>query len=367
MKITATKENLLSGVSAVQRAVSSKNTLPILNCIKLEAKENRLYFSATDLEIGIQCHVPVDIVLEGVAVVPARYFSEIVRKLPDVSINIALTADNELVIQYEQSQLSLKTLQAGDYPNLPDISGEFEVNFQAKVLKQMIRQTVFSASTDEGRPLFTGVLCEMQDGVMRLIATDTHRLSLRQGIPLSQSEGQLSIIIPAKMLSELARLISDDEDNCIISMTKNLASFSIANIRIICRLLDGQFPNYRQVIPTQYNSKIKIKTKKLQEAVERISLFTMSNDNSNTIHLRINGSLVIITSQSELGQGYEQIDVENEGDDVEIYFNSRYLLDVFKIIESETMSLEFTGPLSPCIVRPAENNNFIYLVLPVRS
>lgn len=367
MKFTATKENLVFGVNAVQKAVSTKTTLPILSCIKIEAKGGALFFSATDLEMGIQCHVPAEVIFEGATVVPARYFQEIVRKLPDSIITINLVGENDLVIEYENSQMTLKTLPADDFPSIPEVMGEKEVHLQAKVLKQMVRQTVFSSGSDDARPLFTGVLCEIDEGTFRMIATDTHRLALRQGTTLVQPEENLSFIIPAKMLSELARLIIDEEEICYLNLTKNLASFTLSNIRIICRLLEGQFPNYRQVIPAQYKSKIFIKSKSLNEAVERISLFTMINDNSKTIQMNIENNALTVSSQSDLGQGYEQINLEFEGEAVKIAFNSRYILDVLKVIDSETISLEFTGSLSPCIVRPVEEENFLYLLLPVRS
>ncbi|MFY9377237.1 MAG: DNA polymerase III subunit beta [Peptococcia bacterium] len=367
MKISATRENLLFGVSAVQKAVSTKNTLPILSCLKIEAKGGMLYFSATDLEIGIECHVPAEVIIEGVIVVPARYFSEIVRKLPNTTIVLNLVEENNLEIQYENSQLNLKTMNAADFPSLPDVTGENEIHMEAGVFRQMIKQTVFAAGTDEGRPLFTGILCEAEEDKLTMVGTDTHRLALRQGLTKKSPSEKISFLIPAKILSELARLMVDDDEICYISLTKNLACIIFANIKIICRLLEGQFPNYNQVIPTQYKSKLFGNTKNIQDAVERISLFTMSNDNSKTIQIKSEGDQLIFSSQSDLGQGYEKVSVEADGDDVAIAFNSQYLLDVLKNVDCENISMEFTGSLSPCIVRPADNGNFLYLLLPVRS
>lgn len=367
MKITATKENLLLGVSAVQKAVSAKNTLPILSGIRLEAKDNVLYFAATDLEIGIQCDVPVEVIKEGVAVVPARHFSEITRRLPDGAITLEQISQYELEISYEESQLVLKIMAGDDFPAIPKVIGEQQLEINAAIMKQMIRQTVFATGTDEGRPLFTGILCECAEDKIRLIATDTHRLALRQGTILNKIEKNTSFIIPGKIMAELARLIYDETETCHIGISKNLVSFQVANIKIICRLLDGQFPNYRQVIPTQYNLKVRVKTKKMQEAVERISLFTVLNDVSNTIKFQLKENTMIISSQSELGQGYEQIFMEGEGEAVNISFNARYLLDVLKIVEADEVELELSGALSPCIVRPAESDNFLYLLLPVRT
>ncbi|MGI6588006.1 MAG: DNA polymerase III subunit beta [Peptococcia bacterium] len=366
MKITATKENLLFGVSAVQKAVSNKTTLPILTCIKLEVQNEKLYFSATDLEIGIQCYVPVEVIEEGITIIPAKYFTEIVRKLPNSLITLETINDNELVIKYEKSQLNIKTLSADDFPKLPNVDDGDKLQISAAELKQMIKQIVFACSIDERRPLFTGVLCEIENEQLRMVSTDTHRLALKQGKLKKGVQKSRSFIIPAKILSELGRLIQNEEDICYFNISKNLATFMIDNILVICRLLEGQFPNYRQVIPTQYNLKIKTKTDLLSKAVERISLFSLNSD-TNTIQIKIENNLMTIFSQSELGQGYEQIAIENEGEPVEIAFNFRYLLDVFKVLDEEFLTIEFTGSLSPGIVRPVDNDNFLYLILPVRS
>lgn len=366
MKITATKENLLLGVTAVQKAVSAKTTLPILSCIRLEAKENSLFFTGTDLELGIQCHVPVEVIEEGIIIVPARHFTEIVRKLPDHVITIEKTASNEVAIAYEESQLSLKTMSESEYPNIPEVQGEQGIKIKASVFKQIIRQTVFAAGVDEGRPLFTGILFEYEEDTLRLIATDTHRLALRQGKIDNNISDPSTCIVPAKILAELARLMHDDEETCEIIISKNLVSFKVANLLIISRLIDGQFPNYRQVIPETHNLRITVKNSKFKEAVERISLFTMLNDNSNTVHVKIEENMMVVSSQSEMGQGYEQISIEAHGVPVSISFNAKYLLDVFKVLEAEMVTVDFTGPLSPCIIRPAESDNYIYLLLPIR-
>jgi len=367
MRITATKENLLFAVSAVQKAVSTKQTMPILSCIKLEARQNSLYFSATDLEIGIECFVPAEIIEEGSSVVPARHFSDIVRKLPDVPIILKQNSESELLIIYNESQLSLRTLITADFPKIAEVDGEQEIQIQALVFKQMIKQSVFAAGVDEGRPLFTGLLCEAEKDRIRLVATDTHRLALRQGEISNSLEKEVSFIIPAKMLNELARLMYEDDEICTIKLTRNLSSFRFANIRIICRLLEGQFPNYHQVIPEKYSSKLITNTKTIKEAIERISLFGGANDNSNTINIKIENNNMVISSRSDLGQGYEKINIELEGEPLEISFNARYLGDVFKILEAEQATLEFGGPLSPCIVRPDQGMNFLYLLLPVRT
>ncbi|MDD2401900.1 MAG: DNA polymerase III subunit beta [Clostridia bacterium] len=366
MKLLATKENLLFGVSAVQKAVSSKNVKPILTCIKIDAHNGLLYFYATDLEIGIQCYVPVEIIEEGSTVIPAKYLLEIVRKLPDSQITLETTTNNELEIKYEQSQLNLKSYYSNEFPNFSKTDNNYELSISTSLFKQMIKQVVFACGTDDNKPFFMGVLCEVENNNLKMISTDTHRLALKQCEIQNISEEAISFIVPSKILSELARLMQDENEICNIKISKNVATFTVANILLVCRLLDGQFPNYTQVIPTEYTLKIKAKTKILNKSVERISLFT-ENDNSSNIKISVQNNNMIISSQSELGNGYEKIDIDVEGEPVDIFFNYNYLLDVFKVIEDEYLTIEFTGPLSPGIVRSYENNNFIYLILPVRS
>ncbi len=367
MKITITRSNLLTGVMAIQRAISTRSTSPILLCIKIDTRNGFVYFTATDLDISIECYVPAEVLVEGTAIVPARHFTEIVRRLPDAAVTMELLEEGLLSISYEESQLSIKTLPSADFPKIPEVTegNKFELNTQ--VFKQMIKQTVFAASADEIRPLFTGILCEFEGDKFRLVATDTHRLAFRQINVDNKSEEVVKCIIPAKILGELARLMYEDDETCCIIITDNLASFKHLNIRVVCRLLEGEFPNYRQVVPLEYNIKMKVNKKKLSEAVERISLFTQANDKSNTIGVKIQGDTVVVSSQSEMGHGYELINTEKEGDDVNILFNSKYILDALRVLDEENVYFELTGAQSASIIRPDSATEFIYLLLPIRA
>jgi len=367
MKLTATKDNLSYGVQVVQRAVSTKNPLPILSGILLKTGNGHLNFTATDLEMGIECSVPVSIEGEGGVVLPVRYFGEIVRRLPDVNISIEVNKENNLtLIKYGQSEFDLLGMPAEEFPILPSIDSEDTLVLKQDLFKNMIKQVGFSTSTDDNRPIFTGILMEIESKEIRLVATDTHRLAYRIGnIENGDTEIQKSVIIPGKTLNELNRIMTGDSEELKIAFGENQAVFEMPGIRLISRLIEGQFPNYKQVIPQGCKTKIKIKTKELLEATERASL--LAKEGANIIKLTVtDGSLVINSNSPEIGKIEEQLAIEMEGEETQIAFNSRYLIDVLKVIDADEILLELTGSLSPGIIKRADGENYIYLILPIR-
>lgn len=364
MLITTTKENLLVGINAVQRAIQAKSIIPVYSCIKLSAADNQLTFTGVSLDMGIQCQMPVQVQREGVAVVPARYLSDIVRRLPDVSITLNLKESHELTIEYEKSYFTLKTMPAEDFPTMPEFKGAMDFYISAETLKNMVRQTAFACSTDEMKAIFTGLLWEIEGDTLRMVGTDTHRLAWSQGKIKSANDIHGLFIFPAKTAMEIARLIQ--EEDCRVQVEKNMVFFTFENIKINCRILEGQFPNYRQVIPTQFKTKVQTNTKLLQDCTDRISLFSLAGDTSNTIHLEVQDQSLTVHSRSEIGFGQEEIPIEHLGEDLKIAFNSRYLTDVFKVITEENITMEFSGSLSAGVLRIPDNENFLYLILPIR-
>lgn len=367
MKFTANKDNLSFGVQVVQRAVSSKNPLPVLSGILLKIKNGQLLFTATDLEMGIECSVPVDTDEEGGVVLPSRFFGEIVRKLPDVKISLTVNKENHNTsIKYGQSEFNLLGLPADDFPILPSIDSKSTFIIKQDLFKNMIKQVGFSISSDDNRPVFTGILMEIENGSIRLIATDTHRLAYRSGkIKNMDLDLAKSVIIPGKTLNELTRIMNSDSEELKIAFGENQIVFEMPGIRLISRLIEGQFPNYKQVIPQGCKTKIKIKTKELLEATERASL--LAKEGANVIKLNINSEKMIINSNSpEIGKIEEQINIEMEGEEAQIAFNSKYLIDVLKVIDVDEILLELTGSLSPGIIKPLEGEDYVYLILPIR-
>jgi DNA polymerase III subunit beta len=367
MRILCSRENLAYGVQVVQRAVSSKSTLPILSGILIKTENNRLNLTATDLELGIHCSIPVQVIEEGSAVLPARLFSEIVRKLPDSPIELEMDPGSKtLTVHYNPSQFTLNGMDPDEYPLIPEMDENINISLKAPIYKSMVKQIAFASASDENRPIFTGILFIVENDVIKMVATDTHRLAYRTSTTETENELPWQSIIPAKALVEVSRLLKDEDQTIQISMTENQVLFRFGEISLISRLIEGQFPNYKQVIPTSCKTKVRINTRALLEAVERASL--LAKDGSNVIKLKSQESVLIVTStSSELGKVYEEVSIEIQGEEAQIAFNSRYLIDALKVIDSEEILIELTGSLSPGIIRPVEFNNYIYLILPVRT
>lgn len=368
MKIIATKDNLLEGINTVSKAVSNKNTIPILDGIYLKAENNKLHFSATDLEIGIESKVPVQIVEEGEIVLPARHFSDLVRKLPNTKITITYIPEILGVsIEYNEAEVHLKGWSGEEFPKIPDLEGNFELEVDINLIKNMIKQTLFATSTDDNRPIFTGVLFEIINNELFMVSTDTHRLVLRIGKISNTLEQKLNLIIPGKTLSEVNRIIKDDDNLIKIKGNVNQVAFETQDIRIISRIIEGKFPDYNQVIPTEYKTLIKVKTKELQETIERANLFSSEKDGTSIIRLIIIDNFLMISSHSEMGKVEEKLPIYTEGENTEIAFNAKYLLEVLKVIDSEDINMTLSGSLSPGIIKAGNHNNFTYLILPLRT
>ncbi|MCC5909522.1 MAG: DNA polymerase III subunit beta [Clostridiaceae bacterium] len=364
MRFICHQKQLIQSISIVQKAVSSKTTLPILKGIYIEAINNTIKLIATDLEIGIEHITEANTYTEGSVVVDARLFSEIIKKLPSSEVEISLQDSNQLCIKCENSEFNILSYNPQDFPELPVVEENYSCEISQDLFKNMIRQTVFATSQDESRPVLTGALLEIEDGTLNMVALDGYRLALRRG--KIQSHLDNKVIIPAKTLNEINRIANnEEEENINITLTKNHGLFIIGNTKLISRLLEGEFINYKQILPGEYRSKVKANTRDLLSSIERASLLAKEGKN-NLVKFIVQDHSMIITSNSELGKVHEEIHVELEGEDIEIAFNSKYFIEALKIVEDDEIYLEFTTNLSPGILKPATSQNYTYLVLPVR-
>ncbi|NLI92873.1 MAG: DNA polymerase III subunit beta [Peptococcaceae bacterium] len=365
MKILCKKEDLLAGVNTVQRAVSPKNTLPILQGIRLRTEGESLWFEATDLEIGIRCKVPVNIQEEGQVVLPARLFSEITRKLPDSDIQIE-SSDHNINLYYENSNFAINGYDPEEFPEISEISSTDIIEIPSVIFKNMIRQTIFACAVEETRPVFTGILLHIERENIYLVSTDTHRLAYSKAV-ISGNDQDFKGIIPSKTMQEIYRLL-DDEETLTIKYNNSKVIFNFGTVQILTRLIEGQFPSYKQVIPQTCNTKLFIQTKKFMDTVERASL--LSKDNylkTNTVRFQIENSSIHINQYSEMGKISEQIEIEQDGEDVSISFNAKYIIDILKVVDTEHIIMETSGSFSPCIFRPENDQNYLCLVLPLRN
>ncbi|HHU31797.1 MAG: DNA polymerase III subunit beta [Zhaonellaceae bacterium] len=370
MKFLVEQNELLGGLQIVQRAISSRSTLPILSGIYLSCEHNILRLRATDLEIGIECTIPVQSEAEGETVLPARYFVEIIKKLPNLPITIEKTDEGIIIIRYGSSEVQLNAFNPEEFPQLPQVEEIHTVTVNADLFINAIKQVSIAASHDISRPIFTGILLEFSDNnILKLVATDTYRLAYREIILPGTLVNNFSCIIPSRALGEIGKIFWSDDNQIEISFADNQVLFKVDSTILVSRLIEGQFPNYNQVIPKDYSSRIRVLTKDLLNSAERASLLARDEfkNRSNVIKLNISGNNLTVTSKSaEVGNLHEELPIYLEGEPAEIAFNARYLIDVLKVIDQEEIHLDLTGSLSPGIIRPAEDKHVLFLVLPIR-
>ena len=369
MKFTSTKENLIAGINTVQKAISSKNAVPVLTGIHLKAVDNHLIFTATNLEIGITCKQPVQVLEEGEAVVPAHFFAEIVRRLP--STNLMFTYDDATVsmkIEYNQAETNMKCWRGEEFPGITEIQDGNMIHINPLVFKDMVKQASFCANISDSRPIFTGALMEINGSDLTMVSTDSHRLAIKNCKIDNLTQKNFNVIVPVKSLTEISRISKDDpEEVMTIQCNSKQISFESGNVRMISRLIDGSFPNYRQVIPQDYQLFLKAKKKTLLESIERASLFVPERDGSSVLSLHMENSNMNISSKSEYGNVEENIPVYMEGNALSILFNAKYLLDALKTMDFDDLDIKMGGALSPAVFRPLNDESFLYLLLPLRG
>lgn len=367
MKIVCEKKSLHEAIQTVARAVSSRSTLPILNNILVETGENEATLSASDLEIGIRRRLPLIIEEPGSTTIPARLINEVINNLPEAPVTIE-SDDRELIsITCEKSEYHLHGLPADEFPVIPEISSTISAVLPQNLLRDMIRQTIFATSSDETRAILTGALLSLEETTLRLVATDTHRLALRQGeLPLRKSSSQSSIIIPARTLNEVGRLLREDEEAEVrIDIADNQVQFQIDQTAILSRLIEGQFPNYERVIPSDYDKVLIIDTALFRNAVRRCAI--VAREDANKIIFRSSGNHLTLTADSQrVGRAQEEIPIELEGEPVEIAFNAQYLIDVLNVIDAEQIRFELGGSLNPGTVKPVGGEDYVYVLMPMQ-
>ena len=381
MDFTTTRSNLLHVIQTVYRVSSLKATLPILGCILFKVSEDNLTATSTDIDLTIQCIIPVNVLKTGAACLPARQITDIARCLPDTVLRIENNAEiNSTKISYDDSQLNIKGYPPEQFPALPEVTEYISLAVTQGVFKEMIKQTVYAVSADKARPLFTGVLFEKQDQKLRLVATDTHRLAYREtlvedDLPASPARfavggqqagaGQAyNIIVPGSALAELNRIMRDPEEKVTIKISKNHAFFTTKDTLLISRLIAGQFPAYRQIIPVNFSSCLVGNTEELTSAVARASL--LIDEEMPVLRLNLSPAESLISVSTSSGWIKEKLRVNYQGEEMEIFFNARYLIDVLRVIPTEETTINFTGPLSAVIIQPIGGDDYLSLLLPAR-
>ena len=368
MKIVCYKDKILKAINSVVKGVASKTTMPILEGILIQTNDNEIKLTTYDLEIGIEYVMECEVQEQGSTVVNAIMFSEIIRKLPDTEIHIYVNDKNLLEIECEGSLYKLATMNPDEFPELPKIEIENSIEVDQNVLKNMIRKTIFAVSSEESRPIFTGCLFEVESNKLSLVAVDGFRLALRS-IYLSKQTNNFSAVIPGKTLNEVNKIISDSFEPVKIGVAKNQALFEMDNCKVVTRILDGEFLNYKNVIPSNWETRVKVNKNSLQNSFERVSLISSSSvekEKKYPVKVQVDIGKVVISCTNQTGDAKEELYVATEGKNLEAGFNPKYFLDSLKAIDDEDVYVEFGSSISPCLIKSVENNDYTYMILPIR-
>ena len=373
MKITCAKDKLHHAVQIVQKAVSAKATFLLLSGIYLSAENNKLQLQATDYEIGISCTIDAQVDIPGKIVLSGRYFQELVKRLPGETVELASSdEDHTIKISAGTSQFNLLSLPAEEFPVLQSLfkktNGINSFTIKDNVLRDIIKRTTFACATEESRPIFTGALLELTDTDVRMVATNTHRLALKKSTIENTSNSDLKIIIPSKILNELAKLLTSELPiDVSICWEKSKVAFSFDDVYLESRLIEGQYPDYNRVIPPEFGTISTINTALFMDAVERVSLMAKDGE-YNVIKFQFNNNEVIITSNNpDIGKAYETIPVNTEGTEIAIAFNAKYVTDILKNIGTTELQFSLNTPLSPARVKPQNDETYTYIITPVRT
>lgn len=370
MKLTIKKEEILRALQRIQGVVDKKNTMPILSNMLLTADGKGVEIVATDLEIGLRGRYDAKVEQPGAVTVSAKKMFEIVRELPEEDVQIKVEDSSWVRIVSGHSQFKLVGLPKDEYPSLPDVIEEGMLTIDGAVLRDMIKKTLYAVGENDARYVLNGLFVHITasaGGVsMRMVGTDGHRLSIIDRA-LAENRREESVIIPKKAMVELRRILEEGDaaKPLQIGFSKNHALFKRDGLVMVTKLIDGNYPNYQQVIPPQSTKKIKLAKDQLMHAVKRVSI--LSKEKTNAVKLQLeNNTLILSTNNPEVGEASEELVIDYTGDSLAIGFNSRYLMDVLMASDKETISLELNDPLSPCLIREEGDEAYRAVVMPMR-
>jgi DNA polymerase-3 subunit beta len=373
MKVSVKQDQLARGISIVSRAVATRSTLPVLGNILLATDGEQLKLAATNLEIGVTHWTDARVEAEGAITVPARQLADYVNALPPDRVVMELNARTQtLHLKCARYDANIKGVDASEFPVIPTIGDHNRISIEADVLREMIAQASFAAAQDDSRPVLTGVLARFDADSVTFAAADGFRLSVKRAALSSQIAAPVTVIIPSRALQDVARIIGDQEEPVEIAITENRSQvlFHLASTDLVSQLIDGNFPDYNQIVPKNLTTRTVMSTAELQNAVKAASVF--ARESSNIVRLNIapenemGGGRVVIASQSaETGDNVGEIDATVDGDPIEIAFNARFLSDVLNVLNASQVALETSTPASPGVVKPVGRDDFTHVIMPM--
>ncbi len=368
MNIKCNLKELINGLNTVSIATGVKTTMPILEGVLIEAYQDKLKLTTNNLELGCEYTFDCEIKEEGKTVVDIRMLNEIVRKIEDESVEMYIE-DSLFILKSINGVFKLATMNASDYPKLPVFNVESSIELNQNIFKDMVKRTIFCVSSDENRPIYNGALVKVENNILTIVAVDGFRLALRKNLS-DKNINDFKAIIPGRVLNDLLKVLNEDEEKLIkIGVNKNQALFQIGESIIISRIIEGDFLNYNTIIPENYETKVRVKTKSLLDSFERVALFARENkekDKKSPVKMKIGIDGIVLSCVSDTGDAKEVISSVVEGKDIEIGFNPRYVIEALKAIDDSEVSIEFTSSISPVLIKPVVNNDYIYVVLPIK-
>lgn len=363
MKIICTKSNLAKGVSIVSKAVPSKTTMPILECILIDATTDVIKLTANDMELGIETRIEGEIIDRGIIALNAKIFSEIVRKLPDNEIVIETDMNNQTMITCEKAKFNIAAQSGEDFSYLPVIEKEDNISVSEFTLKEVIRQTIFSIADNDTNKMMTGELFEIDENVLKVVSLDGNRISIRK-IELNDSYGQRKVIVPGKTLQEISKIIGGEAEASVeISFTKNHIVFEFDQTLVVSRLIEGDYFKIDQMLSSDYETKVRINKRELLDCIDRATLLIKEGEKKPII-INIGDESMKLQIKSQIGSMDEEILITKEGKDLLIGFNPKFLIDALRVIDDEEVDLYFMNAKAPCFIKD-EQQSYIYLILPV--
>jgi len=363
MKLICSKSNLLKGVNIVSKAVPSKTTMSILECILIDASANEIKFTANDMELGIETKIEGEIVQKGIIAVDAKVFSEIIRKLPDNDVTIESGNNYQITITCEKAKFNISGKSGEDFSYLPYIEKNDFISLSQFTLKEVIRQTIFSIADNDNNKLMTGELFEIHGNELKVVSLDGHRISIRK-IELKEEYPDRKVVVPGKSLQEISKILSGEtEDEVRIFFTNNHIVFEFDTTTVVSRLIEGEYFKINQMLSSDYETKFVINKKEFLNCIDRATLLVKEGDKKPII-FRISDENMEININSQLGSMKEDIDIQKQGKDILIGFNPKFLIDALRVIDDESVTIYMVNPKAPCYIRD-EEQKYIYLILPV--
>lgn len=363
MKLICSKSNLLHGVNIVSKAVPTRTTMAILECILIDASANEIKLTANDMELGIETKIEGEITERGVIALDAKIFSEIVRKLPDSDVTIETDASFKTTITCEKAKFNIVGKSGDDFSYIPYIERNEPIVMSQFTLKEVIRQTIFSIADNDNNKLMTGELFEIEENDLKVVSLDGHRISIRN-IELKNNYSHKKVVVPGKTLQEVSKILPGSaEDEVSIFLTDNHIVFEFENTTVVSRLIEGEYFKIEQMLSSDYETKVKINKRELLDCIDRATLLVKEGDKKPII-MNITDGTMELKINSFIGSMNEDIDIAKEGKDILIGFNPKFFIDALRVIDKEEVILYMVNPKAPCFIKDDEGT-FIYLILPV--